>query len=66
MKDIQHRHILPVLRVSVEDNCVPLVIYPMAEHGDMHRAMKLAANPEHSVLPVSWVHVHVHVLLYFV
>lgn len=54
MKGIQHRHILPVLRVSVEDNYVPLVIYPMAEHGDMHRAMKLAADPEHSVLPVSW------------
>jgi serine/threonine protein kinase len=51
LKGIQHRHILPVLRVSVEDNYVPLVIYPMVEHGDMYRVMKLAADPEHSVLP---------------
>ena len=54
MKGIQHRHVLPVLRVSVEDNYAPLVIYPMVEYGDMHRVMKLAANPEHSIVPVSW------------
>ena len=53
MKDIQHRHILPVLSVSLEDNYVPLVVYPMVEHGDMHRAIKLASDPEHTVLPVS-------------
>ena len=53
MKGIQHRHIVPVLRVSVEDNAVPLVVYPMVQYGDMYRVMKVAADPEHSVLPVS-------------
>ena len=56
MKGIQHRHIVPVLRVSVEDNAVPLVVYPMVQYGDMYRIMKVAADPEHSVLPVSWVY----------
>ena len=56
MKGIQHPHILSVLRVSLEDNYVPLVIYPMVQHGDMHRVIKLAADPEHSVLPVSLIY----------
>lgn len=55
MKGIKHRNIVPVLRVSVEDNYVPLVIYPMVEHFDMYRVIKLASDPEHSVLPVSLV-----------
>ena len=53
MKGIKHQHILSVLRVSVEDNYVPLVIYPMVEHCDMYRVIRLASDPEHSVLPVS-------------
>ena len=53
MKGVKHQYILPVLRVSVEDNYIPLVIYPMVEHGDMHRVIKLASDPEHSILPVS-------------
>ena len=53
LKGISHPHIVPVLRVSVEDGYVPLVVYPMLQHPDMHRVMKLAANPEHSALPVS-------------
>jgi hypothetical protein len=35
----------------VEDNHVPLVVYPMVEHCDMYRVIKLASDPEHSVLP---------------
>ena len=53
MKGIQHPNILPVLRVSVEDNCMPLVVYPMVQYGDMHGIMKLANDPDHSQLPVS-------------
>lgn len=53
MKGIQHPNILPVLRVSVEDNCMPLVVYPMVQYGDMHSIMKLANDPDHSKLPVS-------------
>ena len=55
MKGIQYVHILPVLHVSVEDNYVPLAVYRTVQHGDMYRVMKLAADPEHSVLPVSLV-----------
>ncbi|CAI8007397.1 Tyrosine-protein kinase transforming protein SEA [Geodia barretti] len=51
MKGIKHQNILSVLRVSVEDNHVPLVVYPMVEHCDMYRVIKLASDPEHSVLP---------------
>ena len=53
MKGIQHDNILPVLRISVEDNYVPLVIYPTVEYGNMHRLMMLASDPEHNALPVS-------------
>lgn len=53
MKGIQHPNILTVLRVSVEDNLMPLVVYPMVQYGDMHSIMKLANDPNHSRLPVS-------------
>ena len=56
MKGIKHQNILSVLRVSVEDNHVPLVVYPMVEHCDMYRVIKQASDPEHSVLPVSLLH----------
>ena len=35
-RGIEHPNLQPVLRVSVEDNIVPLVIYPIVEYGNMH------------------------------
>lgn len=63
MSGVQHENILPVLRVSVEDNYVPLVMYPMVEHGDMFNIIKLASDQEQSILSVSF-SFHIEVVTY--
>lgn len=60
MKGIQHPHIMSLLRISLEDNYVPLVVYPMVQHGDMYRIIKLAADPGHSILPVGLIHAPIY------
>ena len=52
LRGVQHHHVLPLLRISVKDNYVSLVVYPLVQYGDMHSVMKLAAEPQHSILPV--------------
>lgn len=44
LRGIEHPNIQSVLCVSVEDNYVPLVVYPMVEYGNMHDVL-LSAHP---------------------
>ena len=54
LRGIEHPNIQPVLRVSVEDNCVPLVVYPLTEYGNLHDMLLFCRlTPDQSPLNVS-------------
>ena len=54
LRGIEHPNIQPVLRVSVEDNCAPLVIYPLVEYGNLHDTLLFCRlTPDQSPLNVS-------------
>ena len=54
LRGIEHPNIQSVLCVSVEDNCVPLVVYPMVEYGNMHDVLlSCRLSPDQSPLNVS-------------
>ena len=54
LRGIEHPNIQSVLCVSVEDNYVPLVVYPMVEYGNMHDILlSCRLTPDESPLNVS-------------
>ena len=54
LRGIEHPNIQSVLCVSVEDNYVPLVVYPMVEYGNMHDVLlSCRLSPDQSPLNVS-------------
>ena len=54
LRGIEHPNIQSVLCVSVEDNYVPLVVYPMVEFGNMHDVLlSCRLTPDESPLNVS-------------
>jgi hypothetical protein len=43
-----------VLKVSVEDNYIPLVVYPIVEYGNLHQFLTFCrVSPKESPLNVS-------------
>lgn len=49
-----HPNIHKVLKVSVEDNYIPLVVYPIVEYGNMHQFLTFCrVSPNESPLNVS-------------
>ena len=49
-----HPNVHRVLKVSVEDNYVPLVVYPLAEYGNLHHFLTFCRSaPNESPLNVS-------------
>ena len=54
MHRMEHKNILPLLGLSVEDNCVPIALYPFTEYGNLHVFLELSRlMPEESPLNVS-------------
>jgi serine/threonine protein kinase len=54
LRGIDHPNIHSMLSVSVEDNYVPLVIYPIMEYGNLHQFLVLCRiTPADSPLSVS-------------
>lgn len=54
LRGVEHEYVLSVLRVSVEDNLVPIVVYPIVEYGSMHNFLTLSRlNPTDCPLNVS-------------
>lgn len=54
LRGVEHRYVLSVLRVSVEDHLVPIVVYPIVEYGSLHSFLTLARlNPTDCPLNVS-------------
>lgn len=51
MQGLEHPNILQVMGISLEDNCVPIVIYPISEYGNLHSFLELyRVSPESSPL----------------
>ena len=67
LQGLEHPNILAVLGVSVEDNVVPIVLYPISEHGNLHIFMeRCRVNPHECPLHVSvCVYMNVYMLLLF-
>ena len=54
LRGLEHPNIATVLRVSAEDNLIPLVLYPIVEYGNMHNFLTFCRmSPEESPLNVS-------------
>ena len=54
LRGMDHPHLHSLLRVSVEDNHVPLVVYPIMEYGNLHQFLTLCRmTPADSPLSVS-------------
>lgn len=53
MQGLEHPNILPLCGLSIEDNCVPVALYPFSEYGNMHFFLELCLTmPEESPLNV--------------
>ena len=53
MQGLEHPNILPLCGLSIEDNCVPIALYPFSEYGNMHIFLELCLTmPEESPLNV--------------
>ena len=54
MRGMEHPNILSILGVSVEDDYVPIVVYPIMEYGNLHQFLALCRMaPGDSPLSVS-------------
>ena len=54
MQGLDHPNILPLLGLSIEDNCVPIALYPLTEHGNLHFALEMCRlMPDGNPLSVS-------------
>ena len=53
MQGLDHANILMILGLSLEDNCIPIVISPLTEYGNLHRFLELCRlDPSASPLNV--------------
>ena len=53
MHGLDHANILVILGLSLENNCIPIVISPLAEYGNLHRFLELSRlDPSASPLNV--------------
>ena len=54
LQGLDHPNIQCVLKVSVEDNYIPIVVYPIVEYGNMHNFLEFCRlTPSESPLNVS-------------
>ena len=54
MQGLDHPNILPLLGLSIEDNCVPIALYPLTEYGNLHFALEMCRlMPDGNPLSVS-------------
>ena len=54
LQGLEHTNVMKVIGMSVEDDCMPLGIYPMMEYGNLHSFLELArVSPESCPLNVS-------------
>lgn len=54
IRGIDHPNLQSVLKVSVEDNYIPIVVYPIVEYGNMHQFLSFCRHtPNESPLNVS-------------
>lgn len=54
MQGLEHPNVLPVLGMSLEDCCIPIILYPIVEYGNMHNFIELyRVSPQDSPLNVS-------------
>ena len=63
LQGLEHNNVMSIIGMSVEDNCIPLGIYPMMEYGNLHSFLELSrVSPESCPLNVSTA---VHLCLYW-
>jgi hypothetical protein len=56
MQGLEHSNILPLMGLSIENNCVPIALYPFTEYGNLHVFLELCRiMPEQSQLDVRYI-----------